>query len=198
MPEPVNPFPEFPQLPDFSDLADLATQAAEALAPEGALVSDLDSLDLGATLGRAAMSAATRPFQLMTAGLGFGFRLTQAAVQTAASVIGVEAAPVAAPRPGDRRFADPTYTENPLFSWYLQRYLLFGDLVDDLVGAADLDGADGNKLQLVADMVKAATSPTNMLWSNPAAIKRAFETGGRSLIRGARNFADDVANNGGW
>lgn len=198
MPEPVNPFPEFPQLPDFSDLADFATQAAEALAPEGALVSDLDSLDLGATLGRAAMSAATRPFQLMTAGLGFGFRLTQAAVQTAASVVGVEAAPVARPAAGDRRFADPTYTENPLFSWYLQRYLLFGELVDDLVGTAGLDGADGNKLRLVADVVKAATSPTNMLWSNPVAIKRAFETGGRSLIRGARNFADDVANNGGW
>ena len=198
MAQPVNPFPEFPQLPDFSDLADLATQAAEALAPEGALVSDLDSLDLGATLGRAAMSAATRPFQLMTAGLGFGFRLTQAAVQTAASVIGVEAAPVARPAAGDRRFSDPTYTENPLFSWYLQRYLLFGELVDDLVGTAGLDGADGNKLRLVADVVKAATSPTNMLWSNPVAIKRAFETGGRSLVRGARNFADDVANNGGW
>ena len=73
MAQPVNPFPEYPQLPDFSDLADFATQAAEALAPEGALVSDLDSLDLGATLGRAAMSAASRPFQLMTASLGFGF-----------------------------------------------------------------------------------------------------------------------------
>jgi polyhydroxyalkanoate synthase len=42
-----------------------------------------------------------------------------------------------------------------------------------------------------------AMAPTNFLATNPAALKRAFDTGGMSLVLGARNFADDLANNGG-
>lgn len=198
MPEPRNDPPAIPGLAELSEFADLASRAAEALAPEGALVSDLDSLDLGGTLGRAAFAAAGRPLRLAGAGLGFGARLAQAAVQTAASAVGVNAAPVIEPAPGDRRFTDPSWRENPLYSWYLQRYLLFGELVEDLVETADLRGPDGKKLRLVAELAKAVASPNNLLWSNPVAMKRAFETGGRSVLRGVRNFVDDVQHNGGW
>ena len=37
-----------------------------------------------------------------------------------------------------------------------------------------------------------ALAPTNLLPTNPAAIKRAFETGGASLLSGLRNFIDDL------
>ena len=40
-----------------------------------------------------------------------------------------------------------------------------------------------------------ALAPTNFLPTNPAALKRAFETGGASLLAGARNFLDDLAHN---
>jgi polyhydroxyalkanoate synthase len=181
-----------------ADQPEVAVQAAEALAPEGAMVGDMDSLDLAGTLGRAALAAAGRPFEVVSAGVSFGTRLAQAAAQTAISAAGMEAPPVVEPARGDRRFTDPTWRENPLFSWYLQRYLLFGELVDSLVEVAGLQGTDAGKLRLVADLTKAAASPTNQLLSNPAALKRAFETGGRSLARGLRNFMDDARNNGGW
>ena len=42
-----------------------------------------------------------------------------------------------------------------------------------------------------------ALAPTNFLLTNPAALKRAFETGGASVVRGARNFLDDLLTNGG-
>lgn len=187
-----------PVFPDFNDLAEMVSQAAEALAPEGNLVADLDSLDLGATLGRAALSAARNPFSVALAGFRFGAHLAQAAVATAASAVGVDAGPVVTPAASDRRFADPTWSQNPLYSWYLQRYLVFSDLVDDLVEAAGLEGADGDKLNLMADVITAAAAPTNVLWSNPVAMKKAFETGGKSVARGLRNFVDDVRNNGGW
>ena len=41
-------------------------------------------------------------------------------------------------------------------------------------------------------------SPSNNLFGNPAALKKAFETGGKSVVRGMRNMLDDVRNNGGW
>ena len=48
-----------------------------------------------------------------------------------------------------------------------------------------------------SDFILDALAPTNFLPTNPAALKRAFDTGGASLVEGARNFLDDVRNNGG-
>jgi polyhydroxyalkanoate synthase len=39
-------------------------------------------------------------------------------------------------------------------------------------------------------------SPTNLFLTNPAALKRAFETGGLSVLRGGRNMARDLARGG--
>ena len=40
-------------------------------------------------------------------------------------------------------------------------------------------------------------SPTNILPGNPAAIKRAFDTGGKSLVAGVRHVVTDLKQNGG-
>lgn len=42
-----------------------------------------------------------------------------------------------------------------------------------------------------------AMAPTNFLPGNPAALRKAYETGGRSLITGLSNFVDDLRQNGG-
>jgi polyhydroxyalkanoate synthase len=42
-----------------------------------------------------------------------------------------------------------------------------------------------------------ALAPTNSLLGNPAALKRAFDTAGLSLLRGARNLLHDIGQNGG-
>src|SRR5439155_21659510 len=65
--------------------------------------------------------------------------------------------------------------------------------------AAVADGrsnARAGQARFAAGIVTSAAAPTNFLVSNPAALKRAFETGGMSLVRGARNFARDVRHNG--
>ena len=42
----------------------------------------------------------------------------------------------------------------------------------------------------------ASLAPTNFPWTNPAALKRAFETGGRSLFNGTQNMLRDLADGG--
>ena len=42
-----------------------------------------------------------------------------------------------------------------------------------------------------------AAAPTNLLLGNPAALKRAFDTGGASVVRGWVNALRDVRTNGG-
>ena len=48
------------------------------------------------------------------------------------------------------------------------------------------------KAGMFVDFMLDALAPTNFLPTNPAALKRAFDTGGGSLVAGARQFLDDV------
>ena len=97
----------------------------------------------------------------------------------------------------DRRFNDPAWNHNPFYGGVRDAYSLFERLVDELVEASGLTGIDRAKAIFACRAVADALAPTNTLLGNPAAMRRAFDTGGASVVRGMRNFLDDVANNGG-
>jgi polyhydroxyalkanoate synthase len=71
-------------------------------------------------------------------------------------------------------------------------------LVSELLDLADLGSLQESKAKFAANFLVDAISPTNILPGNPAALKRAFETGGKSVVSGLRNMANDVRHNGGW
>ena len=56
---------------------------------------------------------------------------------------------------------------------------------------------DADRARFIVSLVVDAAAPTNTLPGNPAAVKKALETGGASLLRGLENFAGDLARNGG-
>lgn len=104
------------------------------------------------------------------------------------------------PARGDRRFADEAWQENPLFRRLGQGYLAFGSAIQRLVDALEEDGCDwhrAEKARFAANIVVSAASPTNTLLTNPAAMKRAFDTGGASLVSGVRHLVSDMRFNGG-
>jgi polyhydroxyalkanoate synthase subunit PhaC len=96
------------------------------------------------------------------------------------------------PKKGDRRFTDPTFTDHPGYRRIMQAYLALCGEVDAAVAGADLPWKDKELLQFVAEVVTSSLAPTNVLLGNPAALKRAFETGGASLVLGLRNLLYDV------
>jgi len=104
------------------------------------------------------------------------------------------------PAKGDRRFADPAWAQNPAFRRLGQEYLSLcesvGHLVDDL-DHSQRSWQDAERARFVANIVMSAAAPTNFMLSNPAALKRAFDTGGLSMARGARQWWRDVRENGG-
>jgi polyhydroxyalkanoate synthase len=104
-----------------------------------------------------------------------------------------------APAKGDRRFADPAWTSNPVFRMLQQSYLASAETLDRIVAAMGDGRSDtrAERARFAANIVTSAAAPANFLVSNPAAIKRAFDTGGVSIVRGLRNFARDVRHNGG-
>lgn len=100
------------------------------------------------------------------------------------------------PHPKDARFVDPTWKENQLYRTWAQTYLAWCAMNERVGKRLDDSGfryAEGVKF--ASGIVTSALSPTNYFWGNPAAMKRAFETGGGSLVQGAAHFLDDMVHN---
>jgi polyhydroxyalkanoate synthase len=102
-----------------------------------------------------------------------------------------------APKAGDRRFSDPTWKESALHSGLLRAYLAWGDLISGFVDKTSLSQMDKARAHLVTEILIDAVAPTNAIVTNPAAVRKFLDTGGRSLWHGLNNFFDDLAKNGG-
>ena len=124
--------------------------------------------------------------------------LASALRATAGRAVGRDSAgPVSASR-GDKRFRDLAFEENPWYFLLQQQYLLVDKLVTELLDAAGLESGQDAKARFGAKFLLDALAPTNTLPGNPAALRQAFDTGGKSLVRGARNMLGDIRHNGGW
>jgi len=122
-----------------------------------------------------------------------------AAVQAAGSrAVGGDASGPVSPANSDKRFTDPAFADNPLYYLLAQQYLLTSKMVDELLDAAELDPTEEIKARFAAGFIIDALAPTNTLVGNPAAVRRAFDTGGKSVFRGAKHMLGDILHNGGW
>ena len=105
-----------------------------------------------------------------------------------------------APSPKDERFADPAWSLHPGYRRLAQSYLATAAAASRLVDDFEAGGGDWREVEqvrFVLTALTAAMAPTNTLVGNPAALKRAFDTAGLSLARGARNALRDLVRNGG-
>lgn len=100
------------------------------------------------------------------------------------------------PEPDDRRFSDPAWTQNPLYRRYQQVYLAWRKELHDWIEDSNLTDQDTSRGHFVISLMTEAFSPTNTM-AHPAAVKRFFETGGKSLLDGLSHLAKDIVNNGG-
>ena len=104
------------------------------------------------------------------------------------------------PAKGDRRFTDPAWSSNPVYHRIMQTYLastgVLARIVEDFSSTAR-NPARAQAASFAATILASAAAPTNYLLTNPAAVKEAFDTGGRSLVRGIGNYLSDVRTNGG-
>src|SRR5512132_2430766 len=172
---------------DRQDAERVAERAAEALGPEAGLVASVDPVSLARAMAEVGAGLARHPFGGALAGLRYAAGLAATGAVGAARFLGAQTSPPIPPPAGDRRFADTAWDDNPLFFGLQQGYLLTARLARELVAAAEL------ATQLLID----AMAPSNFLATNPAALKRAFDTGGRSAAKGLNNLLDDLVSNGG-
>jgi len=99
-----------------------------------------------------------------------------------------------APAPRDKRFSDPAWDENPVYKRWAQAYLVWAQSMQRLASRPGLreDWRREARARAAAEKLIDAAAPSNLLLGNPAALKRAIDTGGISLLRGARNATRDM------
>jgi polyhydroxyalkanoate synthase len=152
--------------------------AASVLGPEANLLASADAAGLGASTLAVLRRAARKPGATGTAALRYWTSLALAGPVATARWLGVDVPPPVPAPAGDRRFADPAWTGNPAFFAVRQAHLAASRLVGDVLAAGAGDPVDDAKAALAAGFLLDAAAPTNFLVTNPAALKRAFETGG--------------------
>ena len=98
---------------------------------------------------------------------------------------------------GDWRFADAAWNENPGYQRLKQGYLAWTEAMMALAEDPKADWRSAERARFAMTVLTSAAAPTNYFALNPAALKRAFDTGGKSVTRGARSFLRDLRRNGG-
>jgi len=163
-------------------------------------VIPVDWAEIARALRTVWLRSMSRPEKAIAAATEFNLKLWQSAVDTWNEAgqrwLGMMQSGTAAPAPapaGDKRFAAPEWQGNPAFSTLKQLYFLASEFLLRQVSEDDnLTPAERQHLNFHLHQFVDAMSPTLLLVSNPAALRRAVETGGASVAEGVRNLMHDV------
>ena len=102
-----------------------------------------------------------------------------------------------APIAKDRRFQDKAWAENPLYKAAMQNWMAARKGFEGWINESGVSDNDKARAHFVLGLVSDSLAPTNTLIGNPAAVKKLYETGGASLMRGMKNAYEDLRHNGG-
>ncbi|MBO6519715.1 MAG: class I poly(R)-hydroxyalkanoic acid synthase [Rhodospirillales bacterium] len=101
--------------------------------------------------------------------------------------------PVIEPAKDDRRFKDNAWSEETVFDFIKQSYLLTSDWLQSQVSDVDdVDDKTREKLKFYTRQFVDALSPTNFVATNPKVLKMASETKGENLVKGLDQLLKDL------
>jgi len=100
-----------------------------------------------------------------------------------------------APEPKDRRFADPAWKSNALYTRLMQTYLATQKELTSAIETSKLDSVDKGRAQFFASLVTDALAPSNFVLGNPAAVRKIIDTGGDNLVKGLKHLVHDIRHN---
>ncbi len=108
-------------------------------------------------------------------------------------MMGQDVEPVAEPQPGDNRFKDPDWSENPFFDFWKQAYLLTAQWAEDIVENSDgIDQDTKRKAEFYLQQISSALSPSNFPLTNPEIVRETLATNAENLVQGMTNLQKDL------
>ena len=93
----------------------------------------------------------------------------------------------------DRRFKDSEWSENPVFNYLKQSYLLNSNMMQDTVNSLHFDDPKAEEqVKFYTRQYISSVSPTNNALTNPEVCRDILESKGENLIKGLQNFMQDL------
>ena len=113
--------------------------------------------------------------------------------RTTQRFLGGESEPMIEPAAGDRRFRDAAWTENTLFDFIKQSYLLTARWLQGTVREVEgIDERTARKVDFYTRQFVDAIAPSNFLMTNPEVLRATIESRGENLLNGLKNLLDDL------
>jgi polyhydroxyalkanoate synthase len=188
------------------DPAELSKQTAEIAAKSRQLVAEFltrqgreegvgmaDSLGIGTAFLEMTARMMADPSRLVQAQLSLWNDYLTLWQRTAQRFLGGASEPMIETSAGDRRFRDAAWTENTLFDFIKQSYLLTARWLQSTV--RDVEGIDertARKVDFYTRQFVDALAPSNFLMTNPEALRTTIESKGENLLNGLKNLLDDL------
>ncbi|WP_171181521.1 alpha/beta hydrolase [Ruegeria sp. HKCCD8929] len=94
--------------------------------------------------------------------------------------------------PADRRFKDPSWSDDPAARMYRDVYLAFEEAIGSLLDDLDEASKDHLRVKFYTRQMLSALSPSNYLAANASVRNELIETQGASLLDGIENLLDDL------
>lgn len=154
-----------------------------------------DPLNITPVFQELAAQMAAHPEKMMEASMEFWSQQAELWRRTMMGAMGVEnPEPLAEPSRGDKRFKDEEWTQNRMFDYLKQAYLISSKWTQDFVNdIGDMPERDRAKLNFYTRNLVEAFSPSNYAYTNPEVIRATIEQKGANLVRGVEAMAKDVA-----
>lgn len=112
---------------------------------------------------------------------------------TARRFMGEDVRPIAQPVRGDKRFRAEEWTENQVFDFIKQSYLLTAKWLQDTVHDVEgLDQKTARKVDFYTKQFVDAMAPTNFVLTNPEVLRVTLESNGENLVKGLNNLIEDI------
>ncbi|MFO1034867.1 MAG: class I poly(R)-hydroxyalkanoic acid synthase [Hyphomicrobiales bacterium] len=110
-----------------------------------------------------------------------------------AKAMGMPAEPVAAPAKNDKRFKDRDWSENSVFDFFKQIYLVTNQWAMEMVDKAEgLDPHTRQKARFYVENILNAFSPSNSAMLNPEVVRTTLMSNGENLLKGLEKFNEDL------
>lgn len=158
-----------------------------------AVTAPFDPLGIITPLVHAQLAWLTHPTELATATARF--TADAAALQWHAwlRLLGLKSEHVVRANREDSRFSDPAWDNLAAWDILKEWYLLLARYVEDCTYATPgIPDKERRRAGFWVRNTLNALAPTNFLWTNPVALRKAVETHGESLLQGLQNFLHDV------
>ncbi len=207
---------ELPQVKPFADPEELATLArdsadfaanlatvaehasaiwakfAEANAGERKPV-EADPLHAAPAFAELAQKLMSNPQEMGDAMMRLWLQQAELWRRSTLKLWGLQEPPMAEPAPGDKRFKGEDWSQNAVFDYVKQSYLLTSKWIMDAVqDADDMDPRDRKKVEFLTRNFIEAMSPANFAAINPEVLRATFEQKGQNLARGLENMLKDL------